>query len=673
MSEYPEAIEPELNEIYEKRIDDNKLKIEIQNYNIKFTLIKALSLYKYIKDYRYKEFINQLNINKCKNIKEVYEYLITSEYTIMDEEKKIKINNKEIKLTEKKLKNEELIEMLIDEIKEIKEKNNIQNERINKLIQANKEKEQIIENDIKDIKNKINELDKNKKDKYKKEINLIYETEEEGYCNIFGKKFVEANKNNIKLKINGNQIDLVNKYKLKKGKNNILMKIKNRLTSLEKMFYKCDKLKNIDDLKYLNTKYCINLDGMFYGNTSLSDIKPLQNWNVSNCVTFQGMFYGCTSLSDIKPLEKWDISKGNNFYRMFGGCSSLLDTETLKNWYVPNFHSMFDENLDLTKIKYIKDVSKDSFIYFTLDNTFSVFESIDDILFLIYSNKDNSIIAYNIFDNKIIKEKENAHDDYITNIRHYLYSIKKMDLVMSISKDNNLKIWNFSDWNLLTDIKNVYNRGDLDSACFLNENNQIYILTGNEISNNKGVSGPIKIYNLEGNKIKELNDYNFTTYFIDIYYDKKLSKNFIITGNLGFVISYDYNEMKIYHKYIDSNNTCCHCSIIINYNEKILKLIESGYDGKIRIWDFHSGFLLNKINVIDNKLYSICLFNNNYLFVGCGDNTIKIIDLEKGIIIKDLINHNKRVIGIKIFNYSYASYILSQGNSINQIKLWKLE
>jgi surface protein len=568
--------------------------------------------------------------------------------------------------------------MLINEIKEIKAKNNFsQNEKINELMEANKEKDKKIEKlekDLNEIKMQINELDKNKRDIYKNELNLIYETEDEGNYDILGKKFIENNKEKIELNVNGIKIDSVNIYKLQKGKNNIKLKIKNRLTNMENMFYKCSKLKNIDDLKYLNTKYCTNFKGMFYGCTSLSDIWPLEKWNVSKGNNFKDMFYYCSSLSDIKPLEKWNVSNANNFSGMFGRCS-LKDTKPLKEWNVQNFQSMFYDNIELNNIKYLKDVVSDSFIYFTLDNTFSVFKSIEDILFLIYSNKEKSIITYNIFDNKLIKEIKDAHNKYITNIRHYFDSIKNRDLIMSISMDNNIKIWNFKDWNLLTDIKEIYDKGDLDSACFLNDNNQIYILTSNETPNKKGESGPIKIYDLEGNKIKELYDYNFTTYFIDIYYDNNLSKNFIITGNLGFVMSYDYNEMKRYHKYIDieGNNTACHCSIIINSKETIIKLIESSYDGNIRIWNFHSGLMLKKINVNIGKLYSISLLNDNYLIVGCGDKTIKIIDLEKGIISKSLTEHNKAVIGAKAFNYSYTSYFLSQGNSKDQIKLWKIE
>ena len=48
------------------------------------------------------------------------------------------------------------------------------------------------------------------------------------------------------------------------------------------MFYKCSKLKNIEELKYLDTKEVNNFSYMFSECLSLSDIKSLENWNVSN-------------------------------------------------------------------------------------------------------------------------------------------------------------------------------------------------------------------------------------------------------------------------------------------------------------------------------------------------------------------------------------------------------
>ena len=72
--------------------------------------------------------------------------------------------------------------------------------------------------------------------KNKNKINLKYYVKEDSYENIFGEKFVENNKNNIEIEINGKKNELVSKYKLKKGENNIEIIIKNKLYNLEDMF-----------------------------------------------------------------------------------------------------------------------------------------------------------------------------------------------------------------------------------------------------------------------------------------------------------------------------------------------------------------------------------------------------------------------------------------------------
>ena len=93
-----ETIEPECEEIdkeYEIKIKDNKLRIEINDDEIIFILKIGVSYLKYIKRYKYEEIKKELDI-KNKDIKEIYKYLIKSEYRI--EEKKIIINeNNEIK------------------------------------------------------------------------------------------------------------------------------------------------------------------------------------------------------------------------------------------------------------------------------------------------------------------------------------------------------------------------------------------------------------------------------------------------------------------------------------------------------------------------------------------------------------------------------------------------
>ena len=165
---------------------------------------------------------------------------------------------------------------------------------------------------------------------------------------------------------------------------------------------------------------------------------------------------------------------------------------------------------------------------------------------------------------KRIIEIKNSHNEHITNFRHFLDNINKRDLILSISySDKNIKIWNVGNWECLLNIANIYNNGYIYSAQFLYFNNNNYVLTSN--SNLYGDSGPIKVFDFTGKKIKEIENSNENTSFLDIFYDKKKLKTFIITGNSNYVKSYDYESNEIFKKYSDNYNYN-HLSIIINNN-----------------------------------------------------------------------------------------------------------
>ena len=52
------------------------------------------------------------------------------------------------------------------------------------------------------------------------------------------------------------------------------------------MFYECKYLKDISEIKFLDTSEVKNFSYMFYDCSSLSDLKSLANWNVSNGENF---------------------------------------------------------------------------------------------------------------------------------------------------------------------------------------------------------------------------------------------------------------------------------------------------------------------------------------------------------------------------------------------------
>ena len=349
-----------------------------------------------------------------------------------------------------------------------------------------------------------------------------------------------------------------------------------------------------------------------------------------------------------------DNNKFNNY---------LKEENNKKSSYMGN-------NKNIKNIHFLNDLINEAYSYYSfLDNTFCIFKSIYDSLYLIYSNEKKSILSFNIIENKKMNEIKNAHNEYITNFRYYLDKINKKDLIISISSnDNNIKLWNIFNTECLLVLKNINIDGNLYSGCFLNNNNQIFLITSNY--NYYGDCEPIKIFDLNGNKINEINDSNDQTYFIDTYYDNQLNIIFIITGNKNNVKSYDFNNNTIYHKYDDNDNKG-HYSIIIYSDDNKIKLIELSDDKNIRIWNFHSCELLDKIKVSKNySLSGLCLWNNEYLFVGCYDKTIKLIELNNGKIIKNLSHHNNRVLTIKkIYHPEYGECLISQGLD-KKIKLW---
>ena len=119
------------------------------------------------------------------------------------------------------------------------------------------------------------------------------------------------------------------------------------------------------------------------------------------------------------------------------------NSENINNDIINHNNDNIDGSSNPKNIEFLADIVKDSFSHYDLDNSFSVFNSIDNKIILIYSNKKKSIISYDIINNKIIKEIQNAHQENITNFRYHFDKNNKRDLVISISGlDNNIKLWN---------------------------------------------------------------------------------------------------------------------------------------------------------------------------------------------------------------------------------------
>jgi len=270
------------------------------------------------------------------------------------------------------------------------------------------------------------------------------------------------------------------------------------------------------------------------------------------------------------------------------------------------------------KLKLCNTLIKDSFCIlqiFGFEKIFiqvmDIFNSLDTNLpYIIYISNITNIIFYNFMNNEITSSIKEAHGfAQIIHIRHYLYD--KKDIILSASSES-IKLWKFKTLECFEEIKkNNYN--NLIFARLFKDKSRYFIAVAHQLRN-------LRIFDMDGKQIKEIqksvhipkditreeyNNYVNGLYFMDIYFDKQSSKNYILSCGVGFLKSYDVDQGKLFKNYVKANygnninNTYYH--FVIYDNGIIVKLITAYSNGKIRIFNFNSSELLSEIKVDNNS------------------------------------------------------------------------
>jgi len=112
-----------------------------------------------------------------------------------------------------------------------------------------------------------------------------------------------------------------------------------------------------------------------------------------------------------------------------------------------------------------------------------------------------------------------------------------------------------------------------------------------------------------------------------------------------------------------------HFDIVIKDINNKIKLMECCQDGNLRIWDFHSGIQINKIKISNAYITSLCLWNDNYIFIGT-KGKILLFELKNKIIVKTLIHKDNYIFIKKIIHPKYGECIISQNAEESIIKMW---
>ena len=163
---------------------------------------------------------------------------------------------------------------------------------------------------------------------------------------LFGKQFVENNKENCKILIEGKEYELMEYFNLKnckeiKDKLEItLIGIKN-ITDMSFMFggelgvFSIEECKviSIPDISKWNTSKVFNMRGVFDHCSHLESLPDISKWNTSNVIYMALMFNGCSSLKSLPDISKWNISKLTETSFMFSDCNQLSE--------IPKIHSKY--------------------------------------------------------------------------------------------------------------------------------------------------------------------------------------------------------------------------------------------------------------------------------------------------------------------------------------------
>ena len=259
------------------------------------------------------------------------------------------------------------------------------------------------------------------------------------------------------------------------------------------------------------------------------------------------------------------------------------------------------------------------------------------------------------------------------SFRYNFNKVQNKEYIVSVSTLRNIKLWEFNNLSCIVSIEKAHRAGFIFSLCILPLKNNNYIISssGSDFEN-------IRIWDYKGNKVKEINNSKERTGYIDVYHFSTNDLNYIIIANYGNIKSYIFESNELYKIYQDnSEEKNDHSNFIIFDKEKPkneIILIDSCFDGYIRLWDFHNEILLKKIKCCKNEiqLRTICLNDDNYLFIACDkENNIKIIDLYQRNIISCVKVKTNEILTIKAINHNiYGNCILVKGILKDNIKLY---
>ena len=301
----------------------------------------------------------------------------------------------------------------------------------------------------------------------------------------------------------------------------------------------------------------------------------------------------------------------------------------------------------------------------------------DNKEYLVSPNNNNyKLDVISLLENKITVSLQ-GHNNHIRTIRYFINNINSEEYLISADNDIIVIVWEIS-YNFNLKFKINTNYSDNIYSCLLlfdliNENN--YIVTSSYAQLDDNEKSATKLYSLEnGQLIKYISHTNKNAiYYLLSWYNKNNNKYYIIQFSFRAILISSVIDDELYCELIQEPEDN-HLSGFIYSSDNIDYLCSSSYNGYINLWDLFNKSIYKVINTNDCVLSNIIKWNNQYFIVADYDNkSFKIIDIEKEQIVKDITGqHTDKVPCVKkIYHPLYGESLLTAGQD-NTIKLWSL-
>ena len=599
------------------------LRIEIDNKYITFILSKLNEPvnFNYKNKYDLLSIVNTLTLNPSKhsNLNEILDIL--DKVYLKNKLSILKVDDNTINLIIK-------FNIIFDEVThELK---------LYKIYMSSNDKFNFLYNEIKLMQQKIENITINKN----KEIEQIQKKIKEMDLNL-NKKNEEINNINLAIK---ERESIINEQK------DMLIKLNNTIIELNNgLIEKENRIKIIEN-KLEEKEVIINNLDIIIKNKEIND-------------------------NEISYQLKNTINEINNELNLKYNELLNLISNLEHNEFIKKINYKFEK--DPQELKFRQNIINSNASY-GWNDIFEVYISRkDNKEYLVSPNNNNyKLDVISLLENKIIISLK-GHNNHIRTIRYFINNINSEEYLISADNDIIVIIWEITyDFNMKFKINTNYS--DNIYSCLLlfdliNENN--YIVTSSYAQLEDNDKSATKLYSLENGQLIKYIIYSnkSAVYYLLSWYNKNNNKYYIIQFTFKAILINSVVDDELYCELIQEPEDNHLSGFIYNLDNKDY-LCSSSYNGYINIWDLFNKSIHKIISTNDCVLCHIIQWNNKYSIVAdYDDKSFKIIDFEKGQVVKDIKGeHTDKVPCIKkIYHPLYGESLLTSGQD-NTIKLWSL-